>query len=195
MSFALLCVGEPKSDVLRNSKQTAVERDEAGRNEGSKKRKGKRKRKRKKKTRTNEHRGLGRGAILHLKLGGTELVPIAEGILDEGAAEADDSDAAHDDKEGEPLVEVEPAVEKHDGEDADEEDEGAAGHLEDRDGRVEQADVHQLYCVACGWMDGCALCIAGRETREGREERKGRREGKGREGECQDLSVRFARTR
>jgi hypothetical protein len=64
-------------------------------------------------------------------------VVFVQGLLDQGATEADHTDAAHDDEEGEPLVEVQPAVEEDDREDADEEDERAARHLEDRDGGVE----------------------------------------------------------
>lgn len=67
-----------------------------------------------------------------------------EGILDERTAEADDAYAAHDDDKGEPLVEVQAALEEYDGEDADEEDKCTTRHLEDRDGGIEQADVHQL---------------------------------------------------
>lgn len=73
-----------------------------------------------------------------------------EDLLDERAAEPDDGDAAHDDDEREPLVEVQAAAEEEHGEDADEEDERAARHLEDRDRRVEQPDVHQLCCLMSG---------------------------------------------
>lgn len=42
------------------------------------------------------------------------------------------------------LVKPEPAAEEDDGENADKEDEGAAGHLVDGDGGVEEADIHEL---------------------------------------------------
>ncbi len=69
---------------------------------------------------------------------------LTESVLNQRTAEANDAYAAHDDDKGEPLVEVQAAVEEHDREDTDEEDECTTRHLEDRDGRVEQADVHQL---------------------------------------------------
>ena len=109
------------------------------------------KKEKKKKKRTDQDRCLRRRAVI-FKPGRIRLV-LVEGLLDEGAAESDDGDATHDDDEGEPLVEVQAAVEKHDGEDADEEDERAAGHLEDRDGCIEEADVHQLY-MGCGFAGG-----------------------------------------
>jgi len=124
--------------------------------------------------RTDQDGGLRRRAILFkLKLG--PVLP--EGVLDEGAAEADDGDAAHDDEKGEPLVKVEAAVEKDDREDADEEDECATCHLEDRDWGIEQANVHQLRVGGVGvgvgrghWRER-GMWIAGREKkrREGRE--------------------------
>lgn len=77
---------------------------------------------------------------------------VAEGVLDERTAEANDGYAAHDDDEGEPLVEVQAALEEEDREDTDEEDECTTRHLEDRNRGVEQADVHQLGVgVAWAW--------------------------------------------
>lgn len=89
------------------------------------------KRRKKSGKRTDQDGGLRRRAVV-FKLGRIGRV-VAEGVLDEGAAEADDSDATHDNDKGEPLVEVEAAVEEQDREDADEEDECATRHLEDRD--------------------------------------------------------------
>ena len=96
------------------------------------------------KKRTNQDRGFRRRAVIFLfELG--KIGPVfTEGVLDERTTEADDGDAAHDDDEGEPLVEVQAALEEQDREDADEEDECTPRHLEDRDGGIEQADVHQL---------------------------------------------------
>ena len=101
-----------------------------------------------------------------------------EDLLDERAAEPDDGDAAHDDDEREPLVEVQAAAEEEHGEDADEEDERAARHLEDRDWRVEQPDVHQLCFMSgrAGWGKGKGRMSGSRSSRQdGRSGGRGRR--------------------
>ena len=102
------------------------------------------------KKRTNQDRGFRRRAVI-FKLGKIGPV-VTEGVLDERTAETDDGYATHDDDEGEPLVEMQAALEEEDREDTDEEDECTTRHLEDRDGSVEQADVHQLGTgVAWAW--------------------------------------------
>lgn len=65
-------------------------------------------------------------------------------MFSKGTAETYNCDAENDDGKSKPLMDEESALEKEDAKNANEEYQGASGHLIDRYGCIEKTNVHKL---------------------------------------------------